>query len=268
MRKLKVSFALYLILACLLPLPILAEQSYVFVGTTFPDILEEGKDKKPQGISVALLDEISALTGDRFDIRILPWTRALALIQRGEVSGLIGPYFSKERQQYLDYAPVPFYEDRMVFVSRRLEKINWHGDLDSLKELNILSIKNWYYGPAFEKARAKLNIYDTISTEGALDMLIHHRADIVALNERNARHLIRHKDMKNKVQINAPAIAVNHGYFAYAKNRKETALQDRMNRALDTLYKRGDIKQINARYGLAFAPAPTAFLFKAGQTSD
>lgn len=252
MPKLKILFTLYLLLSCLLPLPLLAEQTYVFVGTTFPAILEADENKKPQGVSVALLEEVSKITGDLFDIRILPWTRALSLVKRGEVSGLIGPYFSKEREQYLDYAPYAFYEDRMVFVSRRLENIDWHGDFDTLKLLNILSIKNWYYGPDFEKARSRLKIYDTISTEGALDMLLRNRADVVALNERNARHLIRRKGMDDAVQINSPHIALNRGYFAYSKSRNETGLQDRMNRALETLSKNGEIKRINARFGLSF----------------
>ncbi|WP_417797661.1 substrate-binding periplasmic protein [Terasakiella pusilla] len=252
MHKLRVSFTLYLLLACFLPLPLLAGQHYVFVGTTFPYILEEGENKQPKGVGVTLLQEISRLTGDVFDIRILPWTRALSLIKRGEVSGLIGPYFSKARQQYLDYAPYPFYEDRMVFVSRSLETVDWNGDFDALKRYNILSIKNWYYGPDFEKARSKLTIYDTISTEGALDMLLHHRADVVALNERNARHLIQRKGMSTVVHINSPHIAINHGYLAYAKNRGEDALHQRMNEALETLYINGEIKRINARFGLSF----------------
>lgn len=254
MRKLRVSFTLYLFLTCLLPLPLWAGQRYVFVGTTFPYILETGQNNKPQGVSVTLLEEVSKLTGDVFDIRILPWTRALSLIKRGEASGLIGPYFSRAREQYLNYAPYPFYEDRMVFVSRNLEQVNWKGDFDALKRFNILSIKNWYYGPDFEQARSKLKIYDTLSTEGALDMLLHHRADVVALNERNARHLIKRKGMGNVVQINSPHIAVNHGYFAYAKNRDEGAFHDRMNKALETLYKNGEIKRINARFGLSFEP--------------
>lgn len=252
MHKLKVLFALCVLSVCLRPPPLQAGQTYVFVGTTFPNILEEGTDQKPQGVSVTLLKEISKLTGDLFDIRILPWTRALSLIQHQEVNGLIGPYFSKARQQYLTYAPYPFYKDRMVFVSRAREDINWKGDFENLKPFNILSIKNWYYGPDFERARSNLKIYNTTSTEGALDMLLHHRTDVVALNERNARHLIERQGISHLVQINSPHIAINRGYFAYAKNKQDAAFQDRMNQALETLYKNGEIKRINARYGLHF----------------
>ncbi|NVK17214.1 MAG: transporter substrate-binding domain-containing protein [Methylocystaceae bacterium] len=229
-----------------------AQERYLFVGTTFPSILETGADQKPKGVAVDLLEQISERTGDQFDIRILPWSRALELVKRGEASGLIGPYYSEERAEFLDFANDPFYIDRMVFISRRSDDVDWQGDYDFFKSSHILIIKNWFYGPDFEKARPHLKLYETITTEGALTMLMRERVDIVAFNERNAKHLIKALDMTTALKINEPPMAINRGFFGFSKKRKEFGLQNRMNKALRELQELGKIERINARYGLTY----------------
>jgi len=254
MHILKYLLSLHFLLFGSLCTDLQAQERYLFVGTTFPSILEAGADQKPKGVAVDLLKRISQITGDQFDIRILPWSRALELVKRGGASGLIGPYYSDKRAEYLDYARDPFYVDRMVFISRRADHVDWQGDYDFFQSSYILIIKNWFYGPAFEEARPNLNIYETITTEGALTMLMRERVDIVALNERNAKHLIKELDMTAALKINEPHMAITRGYYAFSKQRQEFGLQNRMNKALHQLREQGEIERINADYGLSYRP--------------
>ncbi|MDV7339771.1 transporter substrate-binding domain-containing protein [Terasakiella sp. A23] len=254
----KAVFNLHFIILCLIILQTTTvraddHNSYLFVGTTFPRILEKDDQNKPVGVSVDLLQKISKITGDTYEVRILPWTRALQMIKRGEASGLIGPYFSLERQKFMDYSDSPFYADKMIFISRAVDEFKWHGDYEQLMGYKILTIKNWFYGTAFEQIREKLNIYEAVSSDNVLDMLYHNRTDLVALNERTARLKIQQNNVERLIRITPHPINIIKGYFGFSKKRSEKSLQTRFNKALTHLYENGEIKSINAQYGLSFS---------------
>jgi len=245
---------LFTLLVCLylLPAKLFASNNYLFVGTTFPLILEAGEDKSPKGVSVDILNRISDITGDKFDIKIVPWPRAMALIKSGRASGFIGPYKNKERQAFIDYSTVHFYEDRMVFLKKTNFDFNWQGDFSRVLNKNILAVKQWAYGETFERNRPLMNIIETVDSRNALKMLAKGRVDLLAFNERNAKVEIQKNQLQGLIDICLPPYSEARGYFGFSKKRGEHALQKRFNKALNILLETGEIQQINAKYQLIF----------------
>ncbi len=90
-------------------------ETYLFVGTTFPSILEQKQDGDFYGLGYDIATKIVHRLGHDLKIEIYPFKRALKMIERGEADVLIGPYKSAEREKFMNYTKYAFYRDPMVF---------------------------------------------------------------------------------------------------------------------------------------------------------
>ncbi|WP_020591617.1 substrate-binding periplasmic protein [Kiloniella laminariae] len=227
-------------------------KTQVFAGAFFPFILEQDNQGTPRGLSVDILERVSAITGDPIEVKVYPWARAQQLLKLGSVDGLVGPYRSAERDGYMTYSSRHFYEDRMVLLQRKSEPIPWDGNFKSMSSYSILTINGWAYGPEFEASRPLLRIEKVTTAAQALLMLRNDQVDLVALNERNALYEIRKEAALEEIEIKEPEFRTVVGYFAFPKKQTDAAFQKRFNDALNQLAVTGEIKQLSARYGLAY----------------
>lgn len=239
-----------LLLAAVTPAQAEKKERYLFVGTTFPLIFEQKDDGTHHGLATDILDRISLDTGIRFETQLFPWARALALARAGVADGLIGPYWSQERAEFLDYSTRHFYSDRMVFVARRSSDPHWTGTWDSLTGMRILTVKGWAYGPAFDAARPMMNPIVTSDFDQALRMLMANRVDLLAANERTALIGFNQRKLNGDLEILNPAFHATHGYFGFPKVLQDRAFQDRFNAALERLWESGELAAMSAEYGL------------------
>ncbi|MCZ4279642.1 transporter substrate-binding domain-containing protein [Kiloniella laminariae] len=227
-------------------------KAQIFAGAFFPFILEQDNEGTPRGLSVDILERISALTGDPIEVKVYPWARAQQLLKQGTVNGLVGPYRSAERDGYMTYSNTHFYEDRMVLLQRKDKPVPWDGDFRSMSSYSILTINGWAYGPEFDAARPLLRTEKVATAAQALLMLRNDQVDLVALNERNALYEIRKEAALEEIEIKEPEFRTVVGYFAFPRENTDHAFQKRFNDALDHLAATGEINQLSARYGLSY----------------
>ena len=67
-----------------------------------------------RGIFPALLGRLEAETGDHYQVKLLPWNRALTSMQSG-LGGIMALSWTIERAETIDYS-VPLYDDETVLV--------------------------------------------------------------------------------------------------------------------------------------------------------
>ena len=246
-----VLFAVFTVLFA--PVRASAAEPVLFVGTTFHSILETGPEGTPQGVAVDLLNRISKMTGDEFDIQIKPWRRAMEMVRDGKATGLIGPYKSPEREEFLTYTDTHIYEDRMVFLSRKGAcKTRWNGDLNTLHSIKILAVGGWDYGPDFKALQNAHPAEIIASASTAVGMLANNRAELLAFNERNGLAEIRIQGVQDLIEVCEPHFASKQGYYAFTHQGYDEELFTRFNSALTKLLDDGTIRQFNQKHGLAF----------------
>ncbi len=243
----------------LLSAPSRAEEAsrYLFVGTFFPYVLEQSMDGSARGLSVDILDRITALTGDRFEIRILPWARALSMVENGSADGIIGPYKTPTREKFIDFSESEIYRDHMVFLCRAgasdaTEK--WRGRFSDLQDRKVITVRGWAYGAGFDDARSRLEIIETNSFAQGLQMLLRDRGELLAANERNALYEVRKEQLADRVDFLRPAFQAMVGYFGFSRQKADRVFQDRFNRALNQLHSSGEISELWSEYGLKSYP--------------
>ncbi|WP_218044674.1 substrate-binding periplasmic protein [Aestuariispira insulae] len=230
---------------------------YLFVGTHFAEILEANPGGQPQGLAVEVLDLIEQRTGDRFLVSILPWKRALTLVQKGNAHALIGPYKTPEREAFLNYTQNHFYEDRMVFIARAREAFDWRGDFQAVQGKKIITIRGWAYGQRFEDNLDLMKPHVTNDIFLAMQMLLNRRGDLIAGNERNAMEAIQQSFADEKVIFLDPPFCLMQGYFAFSKANAEPEMQDRFNRALADIVTTGQLFRLWQKHGLTHAVLQT-----------
>lgn len=109
------------------------------------------REARPQGLLVERLRATESLSGDRFELELLNWPRALALAGSGQ-GGLIGVSHTPERAQWLDYS-LPMYQDELRLVVRADSNLRF-SRVEDLRGLRIGMVRATTGGLAFDTAAA------------------------------------------------------------------------------------------------------------------
>lgn len=220
------------------------------VSTHFSRIFEETKDGKFEGYGIELINTLARKQGDTVKFLMLPWARAQLMVSSGKADILIGPYKTPEREMFLTFLDRPFYQDRMVFYKLKESKFVWDGKYDSLKDKSIITILGWVYSEPFNTKRSMLNISTAQNIENGLSMLLVHRADLLAANERNSINILNTPKFKNKIVSVSPPIGYEAGYIAFPKDNQHAELAKKYNKAFKELVDTGKLTKLAMKYGV------------------
>ncbi|WP_421864599.1 substrate-binding periplasmic protein [Motiliproteus sp.] len=230
---------------------------YLMVGTFFPYVLEQSMDGSPQGLAVDVLNRVSELTGDRFKVLVLPWPRALRLVEVGAADGLIGPYKTDQREAILDYSTTEIYRDHMIFLSRSedFKTIRqWRGNLQSVLDQRIITVRGWAYGAEFDQIKSRLQIVEANTFSHGLQLLQKGRGELLAANERNAIFEVRKEQLQPQIAYLSPPFGKMVGYFGFSKQKTDLDFQQRFNQALQTMHQNHEMDALWNKHGLKLYP--------------
>jgi polar amino acid transport system substrate-binding protein len=220
------------------------------VGTGFKQIFELSYEGVFYGMGVEVVQIIAAQLGYKVRFEIFPWARALRLVQLGQADILIGPYQSAERMSLMAFSQQPFFEDQLAFYSHVQKIKNWQGDYSHLVGRRILVLNGWTYGNEFEMARPDLLINIANTVEGALTMLLHQRADLLAANRRDADPIIAALGIQRKIVALTPLIGTKLAFLAYPRSAQHDLIRGEFDSVLNYMSKNGVLKKLGNRYGV------------------
>ncbi len=249
MRKL---FFFLLVLYTILNFSVYAE-TFKFVGTTFPYILEEDTSGKIRGIGAEIARSVIENMGHKIEIEIYPWKRALSMVKHGSAHALIGPYKSVEREKFLDFNKYHFYQDNMVFYAKSGLKQSWDGKFSSLQDKTIVIMAGWSYGSEVDEIFKKLETYRFYSVLKGLELVLSNRYDFCALNQRNAQFIIETHNFNNKLELISPPISSAKGYFGFSKKLKLDLFIIQFDKELKALIDSGKVSLLNKKHNLFYS---------------
>ncbi|MEZ7189374.1 transporter substrate-binding domain-containing protein [Pseudoalteromonas sp. DY56-GL22] len=227
-------------------------KSYYFVGSHFPAILEQDQQGTVIGLGADIAHEICRRLGHELVIDIMPLKRALKMVEQGHADAIIGPYKSLQRQQYMQFSALPFYEDPIVFFTKENSDVTWAGNFASLRKDVIGITRGWNYGSEFKRNKSSLTLSEVASVKASFLQLMHNRVDLVMTHPRAALPIIDDLSISSKVIMLSPIITVNQGYYGFTKQRELNEFIDDFNSEFNKMLISGDIVQLNSKYGLSF----------------
>lgn len=223
------------------------------VGAHFARVYERA-DGNFSGMGPEILRAIAGTLGQPLHFDLLPWARAQSMVAKGQADLLVGPYKSPERLGLFAFSERAFYLDEMVFYARVGEGLAWNGSFAALRNLRIVCINGWAYGPAFDAARANLHVSVTNTVEAGLAMLARGRVDLFATNRRNTEGVVPLLELEDKVAPLDPILATQRGYFAFPKLPEYDAALGRFNRAFNAYADSGELQKLGRRLRVQVGP--------------
>lgn len=88
-----------------------------------------------------ILQRLQSQSGVKFEVRKMPWGRALKQMQSGQVDLMIGLALTPERAAFIDYLQPAYYQCRPAFYGKadKAANVRTYEDLRSLKVGYVLS---------------------------------------------------------------------------------------------------------------------------------
>lgn len=198
-------------------------ESYLFVGSNFPLLSERLPDQTLGGISIDIVRIICKRLGHTPVFELYPWVRAQALVKTGQADVLLVPYKTPERETWMDFSQVPFFEDKSFFFIRPDSRISWDGTLASIGRLRIGKVPEWSVGNVFEKERSTLIIDYAPSIDLCFLKLISNRVDLVPTQKREAYKAFERLGLsKDEYPVPIlPELASHDNYYGFSKKKRE-----------------------------------------------
>ncbi|WCE28828.1 substrate-binding periplasmic protein [Vibrio sp. SCSIO 43137] len=227
-------------------------ETYLFVGTTFPSILEQKKNGEVYGLGHDIAKRIAARLGHEIIIEVYPFQRAMKMVAEGKADAFIGPYKTAEREKFMHYSKYAFYQDPMVFYVKANETLAWNRDFTSLEGLRVGLTRGWSYGEEFDRYKAELDIHTASTVKANFQKLLVGRIDVLVSHPRSTSVLIEELDIENQVKMVLPPITINKGYYGFSRKKKLGKFILQFDREFQKMIKNGDILKLNRNYGLDF----------------
>jgi len=196
-------------------------KTYHFVGANFPGILTQNESGKFHGSAVEIIEKASKKLRFDYKISIVPWIRAIRMVENKKADVLIGPYKTSKREETMVFTENYFYEDSIILVTLAQSKFKWSGDLSSIKEKKVGVVRGWALGKKFEKESDNLDITYSESTTNLVRMLKRGRLDLAIVHNRSfLDDLNSHSVKREDYKILTPPLSSQKGYFAFSKEEK------------------------------------------------
>ena len=226
--------------------PVRAETLQVFGGDTFAPTtyIVNGE---PAGALVDILKKVSEKTGDSYQVRLQPWTRAYDQAVRGE-GAIVGLSMTPARLELFDFSEPMYYNELQLIVAKGNEFP--FKRLDDLKGRTIGGGMGVSYGVEADNAieaglftlerdtDATLRLQKVLAGQLQAAIIGHGDAGLDYLVANHPRLQGRRDDLR---ALPKP-LDINPLYFAVKKTLQKRDVIDRFNKALQELRRSGALK--------------------------
>jgi len=184
----------------------------LLVGESFPPFTFE-KNGIPIGIDVEILELALQRVGVPYEIKVIPWARAVKMIEYGSADVLIGANYSDERNEFAYYTEDQAHAQKksevpksyltthsQVFFIRQIhENSLFFESFDQVRDLGyrIGQDVGYSYPDSFSNVGLDITYYN--SAEQSFTALINGEIDMYLINKNVGLWILKSMDLQNEV---------------------------------------------------------------------
>ena len=250
-RPLVSIFGCFAGLLLVLALPLHAEVIKIYGSDQFPPV-SYLKNGMPAGVFPTILSRLEKETGDRYDVELVPWARAIWMAQRGR-GAVANISWTAERTKQFDYS-VPIYPAEVVLVVRKGREFPFES-LDDLKGKVIgVGLSSSYRDEVDAAvARGDILIDPDPNQFNRMRKLLSGRTDgsFFGAGWIGVKWMIEStpefRDRIDDFVVLPKVVAVDPLHLAIPKSMNKTEALQRLNRAYTKLKERGELADLLPR---------------------
>ncbi len=238
-------------LLLLIAAPLRAE-TITLVADVWPPYNNEADAEKP-GYGVEMMKTIFGAAGHQIDYRVIPWNRAIKMVQEGKADAVIGATTEE--------VPEFIFPERAFGISKIgfyvPEKSEWrYQDIGSLNGMRIGAIKGFEYGEELDgyfiqhSDRVQF-VYDDNATATNLKKLLRGRIDTFVEDVNVVEAVATQMGISNQIKWAGDADKGLPVYIAFSpQNPKSARYAALFSEGLAHLRSTGELANILQKYGL------------------
>ncbi len=180
-------------------------------------------------------------------IKVMPWARALFLIQSGTADAIFTIFKNAEREKFADYSKEILMPQVVSMFVQKGSQIVYDGELSKLARYSFGAVRKVSYGGSFDKAvkdKVLTDIQLVNKGEQNFMKLAYGRVDIVVSNRDGALFILKEINKANLVRELTPVLQNVPSYIAFSKKRKLSVIRDKFDVIIKQMKKDGSYEKI------------------------
>ncbi|MEH6631071.1 MAG: transporter substrate-binding domain-containing protein [Halopseudomonas aestusnigri] len=196
---------------------------------------EYSENGEVKGLAVNVVREVFRRLNYKVEIKALPWTRSLKLVELGQADAIFTAYRTPERELFLDYSNEILMSQEVSLFIRKGFHVPQDHDFTNLAKYHFGARRGVSYGAKFDKAVEEgtlQSVYRVSDGNALIKLLINKRVDIVPFNRLGGYYRFRELGVAGDVEELSPPIQSVPSYIAFSKKRNHALLRDLVDRTL------------------------------------
>ncbi len=175
-----------------------------------------------KGVAVDVVNEAFRRIGYTVELKMLPWTRSLQMVEDGDTDGIFCAFYSDERAVFMDYLKEPLAYEAQYCYTLKDSPVAFDGTLESLKPYRIGVIQDWYYGDAFDEAlkNGAFHVESVTDLSINIQKLLDGRIDVIVNPRLSTLYYLKQMKIQDRVVEQAvPFREPTALYLGFTKKR-------------------------------------------------
>ncbi|NVD07287.1 amino acid ABC transporter substrate-binding protein [Vibrio sp. JPW-9-11-11] len=229
----------------------LAQTSLQLVTLDYPPYIET-RQGEVSGVAVKLVETVFAELNQSITIEVLPWARALNLIEYGRADAIFTAFKNPTRERFADFSHQVLFTQNISLVVRSSSSLSSQNFFtQDLSSLALCVVNRVSYGEQFDQLLVEHRFREVFQRDGA-DECAHlvraGRADVWVNNHFGARSILVTENLEQALTILSPALEATPSYIAFSKRRGHQTLRARFDTVLAQMKRDGRYEALIDEY--------------------
>jgi polar amino acid transport system substrate-binding protein len=203
------------------------------------------------GVHIDLVQAAAARLGISVAFRRYPWKRAIVMLQRGEADAITYMGKTAEREQFgifvegniLSYTKNGFFTQK-----ENAGKFNFSGDLQTLRDYTIGTIRGRAYYPEFDQTSFLQRDDGAADEEALLRKLTSNRVDLALGHVARIKYIAQSLNLADRIVFLEPYAPPFANYLVFSKAKHHEALARRFAGAMESVKKSAAFQEMLKKY--------------------
>ncbi len=225
-------------------------RAFTVEGLVIPPYIMQSEEGEVSGIIVDIVYELADRLDWEVTFEISNWARAYRNVTSHKSDALMPAIKTPDRLEWLFFPDAPLITVDMHLVKHVEHQIQFDGNLDELKELEVGRIRDAKVTPEFDQAVSdgRIQIVERNSLSQLVQGVAAKRIDLIAFDWRLIQWQAKELQLRDRIERVHPPLGKVPAYLAFSNRRFTESQIKQVSETLSKMHEEGVLQRIEAKY--------------------